>query len=166
MTPRLFHASIVAVALVASACGDSAPQAATPTTTPAPTPTPVPVATPQAVFVCPLRAMPADPVIVCPKIQSQLAGYVSNAVDAVQRKQPAMFDFSDTRGDSVRVVDRAKYQTAVVAEINAQGGICAIDDNEEIALKINNDFNEQFNIWSSAGYTRRSYITTCFPAQF
>ena len=28
------------------------------------------------------------------------------------------------------------------------------------------DFNEQFNIWTSAGYTRRSYITTCFPAQF
>jgi len=33
-------------------------------------------------------------------------------------------------------------------------------------VKVSNDFNEQFNIWTSAGYTRRSYITTCFPAQF
>jgi hypothetical protein len=53
-----------------------------------------------------------------------------------------------------------------VAAINAQGGVCAIDNNEEVAVKVNNDFNEQFNIWTSAGYTRRSYITTCFPAQF
>jgi hypothetical protein len=54
----------------------------------------------------------------------------------------------------------------VVAAINAQGGVCAADNNEEIQVKVNNDFNEQFNIWTSAGYTRRSYITTCFPAQF
>src|SRR5258708_3624999 len=64
------------------------------------------------------------------------------------------------------MLDRQKYQTAVVAAINAQGGICAKDDNEEVAAKMSNDFNEQFNIWTSAGYTRRSYITTCFPAQF
>jgi hypothetical protein len=40
------------------------------------------------------------------------------------------------------------------------------DGNEEIALKNTNDFNEQYNIWTSGGYVRRSYITTCFPAQF
>ena len=28
------------------------------------------------------------------------------------------------------------------------------------------EFHEQYNIWSSDGYTRRSYINTCFPAQF
>jgi len=50
--------------------------------------------------------------------------------------------------------------------INAQGGVCGRDDNEEVAVKVTNDFNEQFNIWTSSGYTRRSYITTCFPAQF
>ena len=53
-----------------------------------------------------------------------------------------------------------------MAAINAQGGVCAKDDNEEVALKVSNDFNEQFNIWTSSGYTRRAYITTCFPAQF
>jgi len=91
---------------------------------------------------------------------------VNDAVDAVQRKRPELFDFSDVRGESVKVIDHDKYQNAVVAEINTQGGVCAANNNEEIQVKVSNDFNEQFNIWTSAGYTRRSYITTCFPAQF
>jgi hypothetical protein len=53
----------------------------------------------------------------------------------------------------------------LVAAIQAQG-ICAKDDNEEIAVKNSNAFDEQYNIWTSGGYVRRSYITTCFPAQF
>lgn len=107
-----------------------------------------------------------DQHIQCPKINSQLVGRVNAGVDTVLRTQPQLFDFNDDRGGSVKVLDKARYQTAVVAAINAQGGICAKDDNEEIALKVSNDFNEQFNIWTSAGYTRRAYITTCFPAQF
>jgi hypothetical protein len=101
-----------------------------------------------------------------PMLDSKLVSRVSDAVDMVIRTQPQLFDFNDARGDSLRVLDRQKYQTAVVAAINAQGGICAKDDNEEIAAKVSNDYNEQFNIWTSAGYTRRSYISTCFPAQF
>jgi hypothetical protein len=156
---------MVVFALLAVACDQaSGPQAATPTTSPSPIPTPAPAATPQA-FTCHLPAR-TDQGIQCPKIASQLLGYVNVAVDTVIQKQPQLFDFNDARGGSVRVLDRQKYQTAVVAAINAQGGVCAKDDNEEIAIKVSNDFNEQFNIWTSAGYTRRSYITTCFPAQF
>lgn len=161
----LARAFLVVSTGAASACGSSAP---TPTAAPTPTPvviaTPVPSPTPQA-FVCHLPAM-VDLHNQCPKLEPRLLSYVSNAVDAVQRKKPELFNFSDVRGDSVKVLDRQKYQTAVVAEINAQGGICARDDNEEVALKVTNDYNEQYNIWTSAGYTRRSYITTCFPAQF
>jgi hypothetical protein len=167
--PRLVQASMVAFALVALGCEIvTGPETARPTTspspTPSPTPTPAPAATPQA-FTCHLPAR-TDQGIQCPKIDSKLVGYVSSAVDTVIRTQPELFNLSDARGDSVRVLDRLKYQTAVVAAINAQGGICAHDDNEEIGVEINNDFNEQFNIWTSAGYSRRSYITTCFPAQF
>jgi hypothetical protein len=147
------------------ACGSDSP---TPTAvaTPAPvaTPTPAPAATPQA-FTCHLPAM-VDLHNHCPKLDSQLLSYVNKAVDTVQQKRPELFDFTDVRGESVRVLDHQKYQTAVVAAINAQGGVCAADNNEEIQVKVSNDFNEQFNIWTSAGYTRRSYITTCFPAQF
>ena len=163
--PRPVQATVAAIALSAAACGGgTSPQSATPAATPTPAPTPVVVATPRA-FVCHLPAR-SDQGIQCPKIDSKLASYVNTAVETVIRTQPELFNLSDTRGDSVRVLDRQKYQTAVVAAINAQGGVCAHDDNEEIGIKINNDFNEQFNVWTSAGYTRRSYITTCFPAQF
>jgi hypothetical protein len=162
---RLGYASLVVSAVIGVACGSDSP---TPTAvaTPAPvaTPTPAPAATPQA-FTCHLPAM-VDLHNHCPKLDSQLLSYVNNAVDTVQQKRPELFDFSEVRGGSVKVLDRQKYQTAVVAAINAQGGVCAADNNEEIQVKVSNDFNEQFNIWTSAGYTRRSYITTCFPAQF
>ena len=160
---------MAAFALLAAGCElvtgpENARPTASPSPSPTPTPTPAPAATPQA-FICHLPSR-TDQGIQCPKIRSQLLGHVDAAVDTVLQKQPQLFDFNDTRGGSVRVLDRHKYQTAVVAAINAQGGVCAHDDNEEIGVKVSNDFNEQFNIWSSAGYTRRSYITTCFPAQF
>lgn len=162
---HVLYVTLLACAVTAAACGS---EARTPTAaaTPAPvaTPTPAPAATPQA-FSCPLPAL-RDLHNFCPKLDSKLVSRVSDAVDTVIRTQPQLFDFNDARGDSLKVLDRQKYQTAVVAAINAQGGICAKDDNEEIAAKVSNDYNEQFNIWTSAGYTRRSYISTCFPAQF
>jgi hypothetical protein len=162
---RLAYAYVVVSAVIGVACGsDSRTPTAAATPAPIATPTPAPAATPQA-FTCHLPAL-VDLHNHCPKLDSQLLGYVNNAIDTVQQTRPELFDFTDARGGSVKVLDRQKYQAAVVAAINAQGGVCAKDDNEEVAVKVSNDFNEQFNIWTSAGYTRRSYITTCFPAQF
>jgi hypothetical protein len=162
---HVLYVTLVACAVTAVACGsDSRTPTAAATPAPVAAPTPAPAATPQA-FSCPLPAL-RDLHNQCPKLDSKLVSRVSDAVDTVIRTQPQLFDFDDARGDSLRVLDRQKYQTAVVAAINAQGGVCAKDDNEEVALKVSNDFNEQFNIWTSAGYTRRSYISTCFPAQF
>ena len=164
-TAHLVCTSLIVSAVIGVACSsDSRTPTAVATPAPVATPTPAPAATPQA-FACPLPAM-KDLHNQCPKLDSRLLSYVSNAVEKVIQSQPHLFDFNDLRGDSVRVLDRQKYQTAVVAAINAQGGVCAKDDNEEVAVKVSNDFDEQFNIWTSAGYTRRSYITTCFPAQF
>jgi len=112
-----------------------------------------------------LPALP-DLHINCPKLTPQLSGYVNTAIDIVVAQQPTLFDFSDSLGvGSWKVKDRQKYITAVVEAIHAQG-VCAKDDNEEVAVKTTNDFNEQYNIWTSGGYVRRSYITTCIPAQF
>jgi hypothetical protein len=157
--------SILLAATAMAACGSTSrtPTAAA-TPTPAPTATPAPAGAPQA-FTCALPAM-KDLHNQCPKIDSRLLNYVNVAIDRVLQQQPQLFDFNDIHGGSLKVLDRQKYQTAVVAAINAQGGVCAKDDNEEVAVKVSNEFNEQFNIWTSSGYTRRSYITTCFPAQF
>jgi hypothetical protein len=160
-TRRFTHASTLA-AVLAAACGSTSTPAAP--ATPAATPTPGPAATPQA-FSCFLPAMP-DLHNTCPKLTPRYQDHVNTGIDTVMRQQPQLFDFTDTLGSAVKVLDRHKYQTAVVAAINALGGVCANDNNEEIQIKTTNDFNEQYNIWFSGGYTRRSYITTCFPAQF
>jgi hypothetical protein len=164
MRPSVRRAVLAAVVLL-PACGSSNSPSATPTPAPTPTPvaTPTPAPTPQA-FSCPLPTL-TDDGTQCPKLTSQLSTHVNIAVDNVIRDQPELFDFSDTLGGAVKVRDRRKYVDAVIKAIHAQG-VCAKDDNEEIALKTTNDFNEQFNIWTSGGYTRRAYITTCLPARF
>src|SRR5712691_1262601 len=164
MTPgSLCRAAVGSLVVLAAACSaDKATPAPTPVTTPAPA-VPSPAATPRA-FVCPLPALP-DLHINCPKLSPELSDFVTTAIESVVAQRPELFDFTDNLGTgSWKVKDRQKYVDAVVTAIHAQG-ICAKDDNEEIALKNTNAFNEQYNIWTSGGYVRRSYITTCFPAQ-
>ena len=158
------RAVIGSLVVLAAACSaDKDTPAPTPVTTPPPAaPSPSPAATG---FVCPLPALP-DLHNNCPKLTPELDGYVTKAVDTVMAKHPELFDFDNNLGPlSPRVLDRQKYVNAVVDAIHDQG-ICAKDDNEELAVKNTNAFNEQYNIWTSSGYVRRSYITTCFPAQF
>ena len=147
-------------------CGGSgAPVPTTPVATPVPvaTPTPAPVG-----FTCPLPALP-DLRNECPKLQPELYEFVENAIQKTIRENPQFFDFGDDRGGgSYRVLDRDRYIKSVVANVHAQG-ICAREEIEEIQVKNSNAFNEQYNIWVSSGHVRhgpRSYITTCFPAQF
>jgi hypothetical protein len=155
--------ALLAVLALAAACGKSS---STPVAvaTPTPAPVPSPSATPRA-FACPLPSRP-DTGITCPRITPVLNGFVNTAIENVIAQQPQLFDFNDSLAPgSWKVRDRQRYVDAVVTAIHAQG-VCAKDDNEEIAVKNTNDFNEQYNIWTSGGYVRRSYITTCIPAQF
>lgn len=132
---------------------------ATPTPTPAPTPTPSPAA-----FVCPLPpSTNLSPE--CPKLQPQLGAQVNAAVDAVLSKRPELFNFNDMVGGNPKVLDRQKYHEAVKAELEAQG-VCTIIEKEELALKITNAYNEQWNIWTSGAYVMRRYVTTCSPSWF
>jgi len=163
--PWLRRAATLAVFAALASCGKSSSSpASTPTPAPTAAPTPAAVTTPRA-FACPFPAMP-DLHITCPKLTPQLLSYVNTAVETVVAQQPQLFDFSDNLGEgSWKVKDRQRYVDAVVAAIQAQG-VCAKDDNEEIAVKTSNTFHEQYNIWTSGGYVRRAYITTCVPAQF
>jgi hypothetical protein len=147
-----------------SGCGSSTPPTPVVVATPTPVPTPVPSPTPRA-FQCGLASLP-DLHIECPKLDPKLNVYVNAAIENVIAQKRELFDFSNHLGEgSWKVRDRQKYIDAVVLAIHAQG-ICAKDDNEEIAVKNTNLFNEQYNIWTSGGYVRRAYITTCVPAQF
>lgn len=96
----------------------------------------------------------------CPRIEPRYASDVEAAVEFVVAGRPDLVSFPDRR-----VLDHRGYTNAVVDRLR-QMGYCAVDQLEEIAVKRTNDFNEQYNIWTSLGYVRKSYITTCFPAQF
>ena len=157
-------AAVIALFPLFSACGSSTPPTPVVVASPTPVPTPVPSPTPRA-FQCGLASLP-DLHIDCPKLDPKLNVYVNTAIENVIAQKPELFDFSNHLGEgSWKVRDRQKYIDAVVLAIHAQG-ICAKDDNEEIAVKNTNLFNEQYNIWTSGGYVRRAYITTCVPAQF
>jgi hypothetical protein len=94
---------------------------------------------------------------------------VNAAIDKTVGEHPEYFDLTDSFGGSnYRVLDRSRYIGTVVKNIQSRG-ICAREELEEIPVKTTNSFNEQYDIWTSAGYIRRApgaYITTCFPAQF
>jgi hypothetical protein len=160
------HALLLAAGfLLLPGCGSSSPTPAAVSGVTTTTTTQPPAPAGPAAFVCPLPALP-DLRNECPKLKGgELQDYVNIAVDRTIAQHPEYFDLDDNVGGSVKVKDRARYIRTVVANIHAQG-VCANEEVEEIQVKNTNEYHEQYNLWSSSGYTRRSYITTCFPAQF
>jgi len=141
------------------ACGGSTP--ATPVVPATPTPL-APTPAPPVGFVCPLP--PSSNVENnCPKLPAKLNEYMFTAIDQVLIKRPELFNFNDMLGGNPKVLDRQKYHEAVKLELEAQG-VCTVIEKEEMAIKITNDYNEQWNIWTSGGYVMRKIVTTCIPA--
>lgn len=156
--------AFVSTGFMLAACGggNSAPSDPTP---PSPTPLPGPTATPPPTgFVCPL-APSSNPSDHCFEGEPQLGTQVNLAIDRVIATRQELFNMSDVAGGNPRVLDRDAYWKAVKAELEKQG-ICTIIEKEELAIKNTNDFNEQWNLWTSAGFVRRKYVTSCVPAWF
>ena len=159
---------LLSAAIIAPACGGGAEDPAPPTAVATPTPAPAPSPSPVAAFACPLPALP-DLHNTCPKLTAQHWQIVETAIQKTMQEHPELFNFNDELGGgSYKVLDHDKYINTVVENIHKQN-VCSRAEVEEIQVKTTNDFNEQYNIWVSAGYVRHgphSYITTCFPAQF
>jgi hypothetical protein len=94
---------------------------------------------------------------------------VNVAIHKAENEHPELFDFHDGLGGlSFRVLDRARYHALVVQNLQ-EAGFCAVFDGEEIGVKNTNDFNEQYQVMSSFGYSRwggGAYRSTCYPAWF
>jgi hypothetical protein len=70
---------------------------------------------------------------------------VRAAIVEVQQQRPDLFDFTDCLGDlSCRLTDAVSYVDKVV-EAMRKRGYCAIE-HEELAVKKDNSFNENFDI--------------------
>ncbi len=170
MTTR--HALIAAACgLLILSCGSSTNSNPTPVQTPTPVAVATPTPLPDVSQGCGLPPKP-DLHTECPRLEpGQYAGQVSDAIHTLFTTRPELFDFNDTKGNglySYKVLDRRAYTRAVVLQVR-QYGLCSTDEKEEIAVKQTQDFNEQYNVWTSDGYVRLppgAYVSTCFPAQF
>ena len=97
-------------------------------------------------------------------------GQVEGAVKQVMEQRPDLFDFDDVAtGNGPRVLDLAAYTQAVIDLLEPQG-FCAKDDRgEELAIKNENGFSEQYDIQFADKYVRSGsgiYRSTCYPAAF
>ena len=155
---------VVVTGFMLSACGGGNGTPANPT--PA-SPTPAPIASPTATsFVCPLPSSSNPSDDNCFEGTPQLGPQVNQAIDHVIATRPELFNLTELNGGNPRVLDRDAYWNAVKAELEKQG-VCTIIEKEEFAIKMGtNEFNEQWNLWTSAGFVRRRYVTTCAPSWF
>ncbi len=98
--------------------------------------------------------------------------YVSNVIKAVQNviaAHPSWFDYNN-QWSCPSILDVDKFMDAVVADLVAQG-LCAIRDpnapGEEVTVKHDNAFSENFDIVASTGCARYGtaiYTSWCAPA--
>jgi hypothetical protein len=167
---------LLVAALTLPSCGGSTPSApATPAPTPVPTPTPAPTPTPKPLTVVKACRLPpsSNPKSWepngCDKLKgrdaARLAPQVNAALDRVLVERPDLFNFGDMNGGNPRVLDRQAYHVAVMSALSDLD-VCGNIEKEEIAIKNTNDFNEQWNIWTSSSFVWRKYETTCAPAWF
>jgi hypothetical protein len=105
----------------------------------------------------------------CPYQEGVFAEDINRAIAEAQNEHPELFDFNDGYGNlSWRVLDRKKYYDTVKFNLERMG-YCAAHDEEEIGVKNDNRFNEQYQIMTSYGYSRwgaGAYRATCWPPWF
>lgn len=110
----------------------------------------------------------------CSRNASVLAPHVDQAIEALVRERPQLFDTRDEAAPigtgNFRVLDAEAYLDEVVARL-LKAGLCAQRDlaREQIQLKVSDAFSEDFDILLSSGHIWRgpaSYRRTCTPAAF
>jgi hypothetical protein len=139
---------------------------------PSPSTSPTPSATPPpSTQGCRLPSMPEcggpegpPGVYGCCREESSslLQGQVDAAIDLVRREQPAL-----VVGD--RVPNEDAFVAAVARMLEQRFGLCATPGGpaDEVGVKNNNNFSEQYDIVFGNGTVRTGgYAVTCRPARF
>ena len=94
---------------------------------------------------------------------------MEEALARLAAQSPELFDFDDSRGPlGYFIKDHAAYYAHVLVHIRDQGA-CAIFDGEEVAVKMTNDFSDQYKIMTSSGHVQTGpsvYRATCAPPAF
>jgi len=116
------------------------------------------------------RLAPSRSLTCSRELPPRYLGDVDRAIAEVARQHPEVIDVNRVQPGTnfFKVLDNDRYFTLMVEKMKSYG-YCAIYDGEELAVKTENGFNEQFDIWSGEGFARRgegSYRSTCYPATF
>jgi hypothetical protein len=140
------------------------PPTAAPTAAPTPEPTPLP---PESLG-CHLPPVP-NPSVSCPRTSGSYQHIVEEALARLAAESPELFDFDNRRGPlGYFIKDHPAYYAGVLDHVRAQGA-CAVFDGEEIAVKMVNDFSDQYKIMTSSGHVQTGpsvYRATCQPPAF
>ena len=135
------------------------------TCSPASFPTPAPPLNPTP--GC--RLAPSRSLTCTRELPPKFLGDVDRAIDKVAHDHPEVFNFDRVQPGTnwFQIVDPDRYFVYMV-EAMTSFGYCAHYD-EELAVKNENGFNEQYDIFAGDGFVRRgegSYRSTCYPATF
>lgn len=137
---------------------------------PVPTPEPSPSATPSPKATgCGLPPGTGDGHN-CTRQSPSFLKEVESAMDQLVAEEPGLFDQRKTRGcgNCYLVLNPTRYAQRM-ADLMAERSLCGHYDGEELAVKVNNSFNDQYDILTSDMFIRRqlgSYRSTCYPAWF
>jgi len=129
-----------------------------------PTPAPPLVPTPGC------RLAPSRSLTCTRELPPRFLGDVDRAIDKVAHDHPEVFDFTRSQAGTnwFQIVDFDHYFVYMVQAMDSFG-YCAVYDGEELGIKTENGFNEQYDIFAGDGFIRRgegSYRSTCYPATF
>ena len=160
--------AIMIAAVLIGACGGggspTTPPAATPTVTPTGTPTP-----PAAVSACQRIGIGPGNGQNCPVQSASFQAQVDAAIDQLIRDQPQIFNLNEPGGPgSFRIVSPGQYYVGLIQNLDRMG-LCADFDGEELQVKSDNTFNDQYDVQTSNNFVLRGptmYKSTCLPASF
>jgi hypothetical protein len=162
----LAAASLAFAAMLTAGCDP--PSRPTPAVSPTAAPTPAPTPVPPASLGCGAPPV-ANPSLDCPRTSGSYQHIVTEALARLAAQSPELFDFGDRRGAlGYFIKDHPAYYAGVLVHIHAQGA-CAVFDGEEIALKMDNEFSDQYKIMTSTGHVQTGpsvYRATCRPPAF
>jgi hypothetical protein len=171
---RFFDPSRVAVVLLAAALascgGDGKDSTTNPPVTNPPATTPTTTLAPQVLFD-PLPGFSS-----CSKLGPGKDGNCRRDSPTFQADVDAVLDelistksnLFENSGSGLKVRSTGQFYVAFIQALDKRG-LCAAFDGEEVGIKNNDNFNDQYHMVTSDLILRRgesSYRTTCFPASF
>jgi hypothetical protein len=165
--PAAALSAAVLISFLGACGGDDNPGTPVPpTTTPSAAPTAAPPPSPTLPGQASCTRIGLGTVNVdCPRSGPTFQAQMEQAIDRVIAEQPEIFEPHPL---GRRVLSPGRLFVGVIEHLDRMG-LCADFDGEEIQVKDNNSFNDQYHIITSNFLLRRGesmYRATCFPASF